>query len=188
MKKQGMLALMALLMALSGCTHVISDQSRMLVDPTVTYAMLKNNPDSLVGKHVLLGGVIAGVKNTSEGSQLEVMQVSLDATGMPEDTFHTEGRFLAITDSFLDSMIFKQGRLVTLVGEVKGKKIMPLDAVDYTYPLVSIKEIHVWKNYEYEKGYPYPTPPPSYYYDPYYYGYWPGPYWYRPMGPAYRRW
>uniref|UniRef100_A0A831TYB6 Outer membrane lipoprotein, Slp family n=1 Tax=Geobacter metallireducens TaxID=28232 RepID=A0A831TYB6_GEOME len=178
-----------LIMALTGCAHVISGQSRLLVDPTVTYTMLREKPDSFVGKHVLVGGVIAGVKNTGSGSQLEVMQVALDETGMPENTFRSEGRFLAVSESFLDAMIFKPGRLVTLVGEVKGKKTMPLDEVDYTYPLVAIREIHVWKSYDYEKGYPYPAPPPPYYYyDPYYYGYWPGPYWYRPPGPAYRRW
>lgn len=59
--------------------------------------------------------------------------------------------------------------------------------MEYTYPVIAIKEIHVWKNPEYDKGYPYPAPSP-YYYDPYYYGYWPGPYWYRPLGPVYRRW
>ena len=186
MWKQSILTL--LLITLSGCTHVISDKSRSLVDPTVTYAMLKEKPDEFAGKYVLLGGVIAGVRNTGAGSQLEVMQVALDESGMPENAFRSEGRFLAVSESFLDSMIFKPDRLVTLVGEVKGKKVMTLDEVDYTYPVVTIKEIHVWKSYDYEKGYPYPVPPPYYYYDPYYYGYWPGPYWNRPLGPVYRRW
>lgn len=85
-------------------------------------------------------------------------------------------------------MIFKPGRLVTLVGEIKGKKVQPLDEVDYSYPVVAIKEIHVWKSQDYESGYPYPTPAPYYYYDPYWYGFWPGPYWHRPLGPVYRRW
>ncbi|MBT1076723.1 Slp family lipoprotein [Geobacter grbiciae] len=175
-------------LSLSGCAHVISEQSRSLVDPTITYAMLKEKPDAFVGKYVQLGGVIVGVKNTTTGSQLEIMQVALDKTGMPEDTFRSEGRFLAISESFLDSMIYKPDRLVTLVGEVKGKKVMPVDEVEYTYPVLAIKEIYVWKSYDYEKGYPYPTPPPYSFYDPYYYGYWPGPYWYRPLGPVYRRW
>ncbi len=177
-----------LLMTLTGCAHVISERSRSMVDPTITYAMLKGKPDAFVGKYVLLGGVIVGVKNTNTGSQLEVMEVALDEAGMPENTFRSEGRFLALSDSFLDSMIYKPDRLVTLVGEVKGKKIMPLDEIEYTYPVVAIKEIYVWKSYDYEKGYPYPAPSPYSFYDPYYYGYWPGPYWYRPLGPVYRRW
>lgn len=187
MKKITLLVLSLALTVLAGCAHVISDESRRLVDPTVSYPSLKESPDSYTGKHVMLGGVIVGIKNSREGTQLEVMEVRLDESGMPEDAFRSEGRFLAVTDRFLDSMIFKPGRLITLVGAVKGKKALPLDEVDYIYPLIAIKEIHVWKSYDYEQGYPYPLPPP-YYYDPYYYGHWPGPYWYRPLGPIYRRW
>lgn len=173
----------------AGCaTPVISEKTRSLVDSRLTFAQLKQNPEAFVGKYVMLGGVIAGVKNTKEGSQLEIMQVKLDDSGMPEDVFHTEGRFLALSHDFLDGMIYKPGRLVTLVGEVNGKKVQPLDEVDYTYPVLMIKEIHIWKRYENENGYPYPVPGPYYNYDPYYYGYWPGPYWYRPLGPIYRRW
>ena len=174
---------------LAGCSPpVISEESRRLVDSHLTFVQLKDNPDAFIGKYVMVGGVIAGVKNTKDGSQLEVMQVRLDDSGMPEDVFHTEGSFLALSHDFLDSMIFKPGRLVTLVGEVKGKKVMPLDEVDYTYPVLAIKEIHIWKTYNAESGYPYPVPGPYYNYDPYYYGFWPGPYWYRPLGPVYRRW
>lgn len=187
MNLRGITIIASLLTVISGCSHVISNESRSLVDPTLTYSMLKENPDAYIGKYVLVGGVIAGTRNTDTGSQLEVMQVSLDGTGMPENTFRTEGRFLAVSDSFLDSMIYKKERLVTMVGEVKGKKIIALDEVDYTYPLIAIREIYVWKTHDYDKGYPYPTPSP-YYYDPYYYGYWPGPSWYRPLGPVYRRW
>lgn len=185
MKKLIVLMLLTLA-ALAGCAHVISDESRRLVDPALTYGRLKEDPDAQVGRYVMLGGMIAGVKNAREGGQIEVVQVRLDDSGTPEDPYYSEGRFLATTDKFLDSLIFKPGRLVTIVGEVKGKKTLPLDEVDYTYPVIAVREIHIWKNYDTERGYQYP--PPYYYYDPYYYGFWPGPWWHRPMGPAFRRW
>ncbi|HEY6839028.1 MAG TPA: Slp family lipoprotein, partial [Geobacteraceae bacterium] len=75
-------------------------------------------------------------------------------------------------------------RLVTLVGEIKGKKTRPLDYVDYTYPVVSIKELHLLKGYQTDEEFPYPPPPP--YYDPYYFGHWPDVYWFRPLGPPFR--
>lgn len=31
-----------------------------------------------------------------------------------------------------------------MAGEVKGKKIQRLGEIDYTYPLISAKEIHLW--------------------------------------------
>lgn len=173
---------------MAACTRVLSDEARRLVDPTVTFAGLKANPEAYLGKFVMLGGVIVDTKNSREGSQIEIMEVKLDDNGVPGDTFRSEGRFMATSGQFLDAVIFKPGRLVTLVGEIKGKKVQPLDEVNYHYPVVAIKEIHVWKSQEYDSGYPYPTPAPYYYYDPYWYGFWPGPYWYRPLGPVYRRW
>jgi len=186
MKSHYTVLLTALLM-LSGCAHVISAESRRLVDTTITFEALKQNPDALSGKVVMLGGIIAATKNTNTGSQLELAQVNLSEDGTPIDTFRSGGRFLATTPEFLDAVIYKEGRLVTLVGEVKGVKVMPLDEVDYRYPVVSIRELHVWKSYEPDRAYPYPYPPTPWYYDPYYYGYRPTPYWYRPLGPPFRR-
>ncbi|RKY39755.1 MAG: hypothetical protein DRP85_09575, partial [Candidatus Makaraimicrobium thalassicum] len=66
--------------------------------------------------------------------------------------------------------IYSQGRKITVAGEVKGKKIKPLGEVEYTYPLISSKEIYLWPK-EKEVTYPYP----------HYFYYWPYPfypYWY----------
>lgn len=169
------------LLALSGCAHVISEESRRLVDPTLTFARMRENPDAYSGRYVMLGGIIAGVKNSREGGELEVVQFDLDRSDMPENVYSSGGRFLVTSPAFLEAMVYKVGRLVTVVGEVKGTRSRTLDSVDYTYPVISLKEIHLWRTYEAEQGYPYPPPAP--YYDPYYYGHWPDSYWYRPLGP-----
>src|SRR6266542_3887197 len=123
------LALTALV-ALSGCAKIISDEARKLVDPTVSFGKLRESPDAFAGKNVLLGGRIDSTKNTKEGAVLEIVQVNVDQSGIPEDTYISAGRFLATSIEFMDPMIFKPGRYITLVGEVKGKKILPLDEVD----------------------------------------------------------
>lgn len=170
------------LMLLSGCARVISDQSRSLVDPTVQFTKLRENPDAFIGKTVLLGGRIASVRNTKEGGVLEIVQFDLDGD-VPQDSFISHGRFLATSVDFLDALIYKADRQVTLVGEVKGKKILPLDEVEYTYPVVAIREIFLWKPADNEK---YLLSPPSRY-NPYYYGYGSEPYWDRPSLPALER-
>ncbi len=181
MKSLAMLVLVGL-MALGGCARVISDQSRSLVDPTVQFAKMRETPDAFIGKTVLLGGRIAAARNTKEGGVLEIVQFDLDCD-VPQDSFVSHGRFLATSVDFLDPLIYKVDRKVTLVGEVKGKRTLPLDQVEYTYPVVAIREIHVWRSADDEK---YLLSPPSRY-NPYYYGYGSEPYWERPSQPALER-
>jgi outer membrane lipoprotein len=160
----------------AGCAHVISEESRNLIDPTILFQNLRTNPDSYVGKYVMLGGVVAGVQNNKDGSQLEVVQSPLETDELPEEISHSSGgRFLATTSRFLDPIVYKTGRKVTVVGQVQGKKTQPIDQVEYTYPVISIREIHVWSKSELDQP---QYPPPGYFYDPFMSGgapYW----WYR---------
>ena len=107
---------------------------------------------------------------------MEVVQSPLETDDLPEDVSHSSGgRFLATTSRFLDPIVYKSGRKVTVVGQVQGKKTLPIDQVEYIYPVISIREIHVWTKSELEQP---QYPPPGYYYDPFWFGgppYW----WYR---------
>ena len=154
----------------AGCAHVISEESMRLVDRSLSFAMLKENPDRHVGSNVLLGGVIASVSNSKRLGELEVVQFELDSDYMPVESHHSGGRFLAQTDGFLDPLVYKPGRLVTIVGELKGHKTLPLDQVEYDYPIIGIREIYLWRQAD-VRSYP----------DPYYY--YPYDYWRRPFGP-----
>jgi outer membrane lipoprotein len=185
MKK--VLLLLLALVSLSGCAHVISEGSRQLVDPELTFAKLRENPDAYIGKYALLGGLIATTKNSNDGGQVEVVQLPLNRDGIPEDTFESGGRFLATSPEFLDPLVYKSSRVLTLVGEVKGKKVQPLDGVDYSYPVLAIREVYLMKTPQSEKVAPYPLYGPYYNYSPYYYGYGSDPYWYRPLGPVWKQ-
>ncbi len=158
------------LLLMTGCAHVFSEEAERLVSPSVTFASLKKDPNLCIGKYVKLGGIIADTRNTKEGSDVEIVQFQLGSDDMPDETLPSGGRFLAVTPEFLDGMIYKTGRPVALIGEMKGLQTQPLGGIEYTYPVISIKEMHVWKKSEL-----YSYPPP-YFYGPYYYPYW----WYEP--------
>ena len=143
MKRLLFLILTLLLMA--GCARVISESSMQLVDRNVTYGMLHENPDTYVGKYVLLGGTIAGVKNTTEGASLEVIQYELDFAQTPKVSGQSGGRFLATTDAFLDPYIYKTGLKVTIAGKVLGKQIRPHDGEQYVYPVIAVKEMYLYR-------------------------------------------
>lgn len=187
------LAILSLAM-LTGCAHVLSEEARVKADPSITFNQLKALPETYAGKHIILGGIIATVKNAKDGSQLEVVNFELDSGEIPNTASRSGGRFLAVTPEFLDPLVFKKGRPVTIFGEIKGKKTQELDETDYTYPVVAIRELYLWEGPDPGIG-GYVVPPlyPGYRHDPFYYGYpydpyWHSPYMWRPIGPHYRRW
>ncbi len=138
--------LAGVLLLISGCAHkVFSPEALALVDPTISFAMLKENPEKYSGRHVLLGGAIAKAKNVGEGGELEVVEFKVTQDGRPEEAAVSGGRFIAQSKAFLDPLIFKPGLMVSLVGEVKGKSTMPLDGSEYTYPIVAVNELYLWK-------------------------------------------
>lgn len=181
-----LLFIITIAMIIPGCTRAISEQARKLVDTDATFIQLKESPEKYIGRNVMLGGRIASLRNTSEGSQLEIVNFNLSDNGLPEETFISQGRFLATTGDYLDGMIFRKGMLITLVGEIKGKKVQRLDEMEYIYPVVRMREWHLWEGTGWDRMPLYPPSPTMY--DPYFYGYGYEPYWYRPYGPPARPW
>lgn len=178
-------------MLLSGCAHVMSEEARQKADPNLTFERLRQFPDQSVGKYVILGGEIVSVKNGKQENILEVVQFPLDNNEYPATDSRSFGRFLAVTKEFLDPMVFQQGKLVSIFGQVQGKKTQQIDETDYTYPVISILELHLWQE---PVVMPNPLGPlPGPYYDPWWYnGNPPDPFWYSPYiyrsYPPGRRW
>ena len=126
-----------------GCAHVISEETRSQVDKDVSYALIFKDPDALKGYIVIIGGIIIESKNTQEGTYIEVLQKPLDYRGYPKDTDVSYGRFIIIAKNYLDTAIYVRGRQVTVAGEVLGKKMLRLDEIEYPYPLIRSREIHL---------------------------------------------
>lgn len=144
------LILMALTLAfsleLTGCAkQVISREAQLIVDRSIPFAVVRQEPVRFSGKYLLAGGIIARVSNTSAGAELEVVQLPVGSGDRPDAKGRSEGRFLARTGRFLDPLIYKPGRLVTLVGRVAGSATRPLEGVEYAYPVLEIRELYLWK-------------------------------------------
>jgi outer membrane lipoprotein len=134
-----------LLVAAGGCAHPISGESMKLVDPDLEYAQMREHPDDYRGKYLLAGGIIARIANSRTGGELEILQFQVDGSGYPDTAAAPGGRFLARTETFLDPLVFRPGLPTTLVGEVAGEERRELDGVDYRYPVLKVRELHVWK-------------------------------------------
>jgi len=140
---------------LGGCAkQVISRESLLLADRSIAFGQLRESPDRFVGKHLIVGGIIAAVRNGAAGGELEIAQLPLDSNDRPDADRPSEGRFLALGSAFLDPVFYQPGLLVTLVGKVGRTVTLPLDGRDYTYPVFEIRELYLWRPED-----PYRTPP-----------------------------
>jgi outer membrane lipoprotein len=147
---------------LSGCAHVISKDLRNAADPSLTESQVKRNPEAYNGKLVVWGGEIIKTENQKDGTTIvEVFQRPLDCRGEPKRTVASEGRFLVVVDKYLDPYLYRTGKEITVAGELQGEETRPLGEMDYQYPVLLAKQIHLWDYYAY--------------YSPYYQPWWWGP-------------
>ena len=162
--------LMFLFLISAGCTPLISKELRRELSPDITFKQIIKDPDAHKGKKILISGIILGSRNTKEGTLIEILQKPADIEGRPKDVDDSDGRFLALYDGYLDIAIYSRGRDAAVAGEITGKRVLPLGEIDYIYPLISIKEIHLFKVRKEERSR----------YCPYPFWWWHAPWWYHP--------
>jgi outer membrane lipoprotein len=117
------------------------------VEKNVPYTALQKVPEKYAGKLLMLGGTIVDTKNQKEGTRIEVLQKPLDGEGRPELTDETGGRFMVVTHQFLDSAVYHRGRMVTVIGEAAAPQVLPLGEIEYRYPVLVAKGLHLWSPY-----------------------------------------
>ena len=141
------LILLSLAVLVTGCAPPFSKELLDKVDRNIPFSALQKDPERFVGKLVMVGGTIIDTRNLKEGSQIEVLQRPLDGEGEPENTDATGGRFLVVTKTFIDAAVFHRGRSITIIGEIAGSKRQPLGEVEYLYPVLTAKDMHLWAPY-----------------------------------------
>lgn len=147
-----------LLLVLTACAPVISPQLRNTASLDIPFGTVLRNPDGYTGKIFIWSGTVLNTQNTPEGTMLKVLQKPSDYWGRPRNVDWSEGRFLALDRRYLDPAIYAEGRAITVAGELTGKRVQRLGEIEYTYPLLSVKELYLW---------PKEVPAPYYYYYPY---------------------
>jgi outer membrane lipoprotein len=137
--------MVALAIFFFACTSVISKQGLKELNPEITFSNLLQAPDRYRGKVVLYGGQILSTNVRGGETWIEVLQKPLDSEQRPEDSDVSYGRFLVHFPDFRDPAIYAVERKITVLGEVLGKKVMPLREMDYTYPVLLPRESYLWK-------------------------------------------
>jgi outer membrane lipoprotein len=130
--------------SLTACAPALSKQFRQKAVPPVLFSELFSDPSSYEGRNVILGGYILEVKNETDGSLLTILQAPLDFQNRPNLRDKSKGRFLARTDKFMDPEIYIKDRKITVGGKIAGVSAQPLGGHTYQYPVIVIKELHLW--------------------------------------------
>ncbi len=142
---------------LSSCLSPFSKAAIDQANLDISFKKLRESPDSYIGMTTLLGGDIIQVDNKQEGTLLKIIQKRLDRKGYPRYEDITGGRFMVFVNDFLDPAVYRKGRKVTVIGEIRSKEVEKIGEVDYIYPLLHSRELYLWKEPAKEiEYYPYP--------------------------------
>ena len=147
----GLLLFASFLFAISGCKYpIISRELRQEVQKDLTFTEVLRNPTAYVGSIVIWGGVIVETQNYPNGTEILLLEAPLDYPGRPEDEGFSQGLFIAKTPKYLGPTMYRAGMKITIAGEIIGKETRPLlGQTPYSYPVVAVKEIYLWKVYHY---------------------------------------
>ncbi len=136
--------LWALLPLLAACAKTIPPEELKGVDQSISFQALSRNPETFLGKTVVLGGDIISTENQPEKTTLMVLQRALDGDLKPSANDQSQGRFIATVPEFLDPAIYAKGRRITIVGRITGKEIRQLSEIPYTYPVIEENTHYLW--------------------------------------------
>jgi len=152
---------LALMVSLSACSVVSKNVREQAAD--LPFSALTQNPQAYSGQTVILGGYVACVANLPKQSRVMVLHAPLDFQDRPKAREKSQGRFMVVTDDFLDPMVYEKGRRITVAGTVTGQTTEKVADYAYTMPEVRAGEYHLWEAWSSQ---------PPYYRDPYYPPWW----------------
>ena len=159
------------LLLFPSCLHVISKENLEDSITGIPFREVTQNAEGYLNRKFIFGGIIAETMNGREGSEIEIVQTPIDRWGNVVARDISEGRFIVAVKRYLDPLIFRAGREITISGVLIGTQRKMLGGVDYTYPVFEAREIRLRPE---ELYYPYPVwreplyyPYPYYWYDPF---------------------
>ncbi len=170
MKSLTMVLILVSILALSvSCAPPVLKKEVLTQAAVANLSEIKASPEASKGRLFILGGLIVRVKNEQDGSVIEAIFMGVDQKGYLKESEYGP-RFFAKTKDFIDPVIYKAGRTITIAGEFSGTLKGTIGDMEYEYPVFEIKDLYLWPE---EKIYP---APPPWWYDPWYY-WWYDPWW-----------
>lgn len=138
------LGLLTAVLAVSACAARYPEPIRTEATDLLEFTQAQHQADANQGRVARWGGVIADVKNSDDGTRIEVVNFHLNNFGRPRASDESQGRFVIYVDEFIDPEIYQRGRLVTALGEFDGLEEGQIGDFNYYYPVLDASGIELW--------------------------------------------
>jgi outer membrane lipoprotein len=137
------LLLLAAALQLGGCSSPLSRESLRQVTPNLPVAAVLAAPEKHVGQTIVVTGNILRVENNPQGTVLEVLAYPPTRRNVPDTSDPALGRVLLSHRSFLDPIVYAQGREVTAVARVRGEQDMSVGQAVRREPVLDVIELQL---------------------------------------------
>lgn len=140
-----LLATIVVFTLLAGCGPAISQRALDAANRKVTFEEIKENPGKFKGEVVVLGGRIVESILGERTSKVVILEQPLSRRLRPVETDESGGRFIVEYKGFKDPAVYARGRIITVVGVVKGTETGTIGKMPYEYPLLEVMEDYLWR-------------------------------------------
>jgi outer membrane lipoprotein len=104
-----------------------------------------DNPSAFEGREVVWGGRIVSVTNEADVTRVSILAKPLDRRRRPDDAAEGGARFMARFDGFRDPLVYRSGRLITVVGRIQGTRRAEVGDYSYNHPVVAVASHELWE-------------------------------------------
>jgi len=138
--------LLIILITLLGACATSPEFNTQKVDFSLTPISVTAEQQSSIGKQIIWGGVILTTKNLSTSTQMELLAYPLDSHHMPQKDKKPLGRFIIRHSGYLEATLYAQGRILTVVGDIRKIEQGKVGESEYNYPVIDSQQLHLWSS------------------------------------------
>ncbi|MFM2484008.1 Slp family lipoprotein [Celerinatantimonas yamalensis] len=129
------------MLVLTGCSSL--PKSVQLASNQQNIAYQKAFLPTALKHTVLWQGQIAQITNTDQKTRLQIVYQQLDYQGNVVND-NSAGRFVAIIPQFLDPMIYRPGRSISVKGVIDRPMGISVGQSHQKVPVIEVKQFYLW--------------------------------------------
>ncbi len=170
------ISILTCVLFLSGCVSTFPENLQVPSETNLlSFKAVLESPQAKDDSLARWGGVIAEIKNLDSKTMLEIVYFDLRGYGRPLVKDESAGRFRVYVDKFLDPVVYRKGRSITVLGKLTDVEAGMIGEYEYKFPTITDAEVHLWKEVkevqiDYIDPWPFWHYYPGQFYGPRYYG------------------